>query len=154
MADIEALEKALGDAYRLIDYDEFWQVVRANGEHVGLISPELLVQLDLSVIFFPENEDHVYDLAEAADAFLRAEWTEPFAEVGFGISEEGAIQAADSEDKTSVVYSYELPCVTQAEGAEMVVQVLEWSEQQTREFILFDVAGPLVVAEPVEETDA
>ena len=36
MTDIDTLAAALGDGYRLIDHDEFWQIVRTDGEHVAI----------------------------------------------------------------------------------------------------------------------
>ena len=64
------------------------------------------------------------------------------------------LQAADAVDGSGdKVHSYELPCVTQATDVEMVTLVLAWAEEQSREFILFDVEGPLVIAEPVIEEE-
>lgn len=151
---MDELNEALGEAYTTIDYDEFLQVMKADGEHVGLITTDFVVQLDLSVILVLEGDDHdedaLYALAERADDLLRAEVAPTFQEVGFGVSESGALQAAEAEETEEVVISYELPTFTQAEDAAMVRQVLDWALDQQREFFLFSVDGELVPALPVE----
>ena len=149
MTDIDTLAAALGDGYRLIDHDDFWQIVRTDGEHVAITIEELAVQFDLSVIIFPPDEDQMYALAEEADNALRAHITPVFIEAGFGVAEEGSIQAAEGEDGETTVYSFELPVVTRAEDPAMVLDILEWVEEQQTEFFLFESGQELVPAMPV-----
>lgn len=149
---MDDLIAALGDAYTLIDHEEFWQIATASGEHAGLVTPQWHVQIDLSVILMTEEEDEevFYALAEVADDLLRAEIAPLFEDVGFQVSESGHLQGAEAEDSDETIVSFELPLLTQAEDAAMVRQVFDWAATVQREFFLFSVEGPLVPAMPLE----
>jgi hypothetical protein len=150
---VEELIAALGEAYSLIDHQDFWQIAKANGEHAGLVSPEWHVQVDLSVILVADTDDEeaLYALAEVADALLRDEVAPLFEEVGFQVADTGHLQAADLEGEEGTIVSFELPVLTQAEDADMVRQVFDWADSIQREFFLFTTDGPLVPAMPVDE---
>ncbi|TNE86679.1 MAG: hypothetical protein EP330_21055 [Deltaproteobacteria bacterium] len=152
---MDDLIAVLGEDYSLVDYEDFWQILNARGEHVGLVTPDWYVQLDLSAILMGDldDEEAMYALAEAADDMLRAEVAPTFVEVGFQVSEEGHLQAAEAEEGDETIVSFELPVLTQAEDAAMVRQVLDWVATVQREFFLFTTDGPLVPAMPVEDAD-
>lgn len=143
--DIETITAVLGDAYQIIEHDDFVEIQDADGVTLALIggSP-LVVQAELSAVLLDAAD--VASAASAADEALRTGPAPAWIESGFVLAEAGEARGGESDDGAEW-WSYDLALTTQAAGADQLREIIDWIFAQPREFAWLSADGILVETE-------
>ena len=149
-----ALATVLAPDFAVIDHGELLQITLPDGAHVALVGLDpLQVELELSVVLAapePVEPEALQAWGGAADAHLRAEVVADWQEVGFVVPPVGSLAAGEVEDDPDrKIWSYELPATVFAASLLQVRDIVEWGLAREREFVLWDVDGPMTPLQPV-----
>lgn len=137
---MKQLAEALAPDFRVVDHEEFLEIVDADGCIVGLALVEPpVVEVELSCVFtqMVEDDDALQVIAEEADGIMRGVISSSWAEQGFSANEIGEIRESELvEDETQFILSYDLGVVKKCDSVAELAAAIRWSASQECDFII------------------
>lgn len=137
---MQQLAEALAPQFRVVNHEEFLEIIDSDGCIVALALVEPpVVEVELSCVFtqMVEDDDALQEIAEEADGIMREVIAGAWAAQGFEGNDIGEIRESELvEDETQFILSYDLGVVKKCESVAELAEAIRWSAAQECDFII------------------